>query len=154
MPSSEVKSSAIAKHWMEWSDILRKDSHTPGNTTELRLCRLFKTTYAIQPNLVIVANSQLRESLCKFRIGGHQLKIETGRYQRPVPPPIERLCKETEMANSLSLRVFYQTFSCRGKVHQEPLQKFPSLAWAVYSYSMKILGYNCYISQETISGAN
>ena len=88
-----MKSSAIAQHQTEWSDILWKDSHTPGNTTELRLYRLVKTTYAIQPYLVIVANSQLRKSLCKFRIGCHQLKIEKGRYQHPVPPPTERLCK-------------------------------------------------------------
>ena len=71
------KSSAIAKHLTEWSDILWKDTHTPGNTTKLRLYRLFETTYAIEPYLVIVANSQLRKSLCKFRIGCHQLKIET-----------------------------------------------------------------------------
>jgi len=45
------------------------------------------------------------------------------------------------------LRVFYQTFSCKGRVHQEPLQKLPSLAWAVYS--MKILGYNCYFNIYT-----
>ena len=90
-----VKSSAIAKHLTEWSDILWKDSHTPGNTTKLRLYRLFKTTYAIEPYLVIVANSQLRKSLCKFRIGCHQLKIETGTWipTPPVPPPTERFCK-------------------------------------------------------------
>jgi len=80
-----MKSSAIAKHRTEWLDILWKDSHTPGNTTKLRLYWLFKTTYAIQPYLVIVANSQLRKSLCKFRIGCHQLKIETETriYQSP-----------------------------------------------------------------------
>jgi len=72
-------------------------------TTKLRLCRLFKTMYAIEPFLDIMANSQPRKSLCKFRIGCHQLKLETnleldvinsGRFQRPVPPPTERLCKQ------------------------------------------------------------
>jgi len=61
-----VKSSAIAKHRTEWSDILWKDSHTPfpaGNTTKLRLYQLFKTTFAIEPYLDIMANSQLRKSL-------------------------------------------------------------------------------------------
>ena len=73
-----VKSSAIAKHLTEWSDILWKDSHTPGNTTKLRLYRLFKTTYAIKPYLVIMANSQLRKSLHKFRIGCYQQKLKQG----------------------------------------------------------------------------
>ena len=61
------------------------------------------TTYAIEPFLDIMANSQPRKSPCKFSIGCHQLKIETilelhvinsGRYQCPVPPSTERLCKQ------------------------------------------------------------
>jgi len=91
-PSSKVI--CHSKHLTEWSDILWKDSHTPGNTTKLRLYRLFKTKYAIEPYLDLIANSQPRKSLCKFRIGCHQLKIERGRYKHPVPPPIERLCKQ------------------------------------------------------------
>jgi len=72
-----VKSSAIANHLTEWSVILWKDSHTPGNTTKLRLYLLFRTTYVINPYLVIMASSQLRKSLCKFKIDCLQLKIET-----------------------------------------------------------------------------
>ena len=70
-----VKSSAIAKHLTEWSDILWKDSHTPGNTTKLRLYQLFKTTYVIDPYLVIMVNSQLRKDIhvlltiyCELRV--------------------------------------------------------------------------------------
>jgi len=97
-----MKSSAIAKHRTEWPDILWKDSHTPGNTTKLRLYWLFKTTYAIQPYLVIVANSQLRKSLCKFRIGCHQLKIET-ETRIPIPQCHHQL---KDSANSAQLTVW------------------------------------------------
>jgi len=40
------------------------------------------------------------------------------------------MSKQTDMANSMPTEglIFYQTFSCGGKVHQQPLQKLPSLA--------------------------
>ena len=70
-----VKSSAIAKYLTKGSDILWKDSHTPGNTTKLRLYQLFKTTYVIDPYLVIMVNSQLRKDIhvlltiyCELRV--------------------------------------------------------------------------------------
>jgi len=75
---------------MEWSEYTTEGQPYTREYNKLRLYRLFKTTYTIEPYLVIMENSQLRKSLCRFRIGCYQQKIETGRYQHPAPPLTER----------------------------------------------------------------
>ena len=60
-----------------------EDSHTPGNTTKVRLYRLFKTTYAIEPYLFILANSHLRKSLCKL----WNWMPSTENWNREIPTP-------------------------------------------------------------------
>ena len=37
-----------------------------------------------------------RKALAKFRIGVLQIRIETGRYERPKKSPLERICKQCD----------------------------------------------------------
>jgi len=82
-----VKSSAIAKHLTEWSGILWKTSIAQGIQQRLHtqlspICSSWQTV--------------TWENHCEnFGIGCHQLKIETGRYQRPVPPPTANIAQLT-----------------------------------------------------------
>ena len=89
-----VKSALTEQHLIKWTDTLWKDSNNPANSTKLRLYRLFKTSFRCEPYLSTMPSSHLRKALCRFRIGCHPLRIETARYQRPVPPPFERLCEQ------------------------------------------------------------
>ena len=88
-----AQSAITTKLLKEWSDTLWKDSYNPSHTTKLRLYRLYKTSYSCEPYLMSIMNAQLRKTLCRFRTGCYPLRIETGRYQRPVPPPSAHTCE-------------------------------------------------------------
>ena len=38
-----------------------------------------------------------RKALAKFRLGVLQIRIETGRYERPKKGPLERICKQCNL---------------------------------------------------------
>ena len=61
---------------------------------KLRLYKTFKGSFKVEPYIDRVPNRNQRCSLTRMRISAHNLRIETGRYSRPNPTPInERTCK-------------------------------------------------------------
>ena len=76
-----VKSSAIAKHYNRVVCYPMERQPYPNKYNKVETLH---PTYSIKPYLVIMANIQMWEPLCKIRIGCYQLKFETGRYQSPI----------------------------------------------------------------------
>ena len=79
----QIKAGLLA----EWQCTLWKDREDPGCSTKLRLYRLYKQRYAMEPYLDIIVSQHQRKTLVRFRTSSHQLEIEAGRYHRPQTPP-------------------------------------------------------------------
>ena len=61
---------------------------------KLRFYKGFKGSFTKEPYLNLVNNRNQRAWLTRMRISSHHLRIETGRWGKPKPTPIEdRLCK-------------------------------------------------------------
>ena len=66
-----------------WSDILR-------TSQKLSFYCTIKDDYSPSPYLVLSRKSPSRKALVRFRMSSHQLRIETGRYEKI--PRDERIC--------------------------------------------------------------
>ena len=74
-----------------WKEELFRDTRKNVNQkNKLRTFRLFKNNFKFETYLSIGSFAQ-RISLCKFRIGDHQLEIELGRHKHQ--SECERICK-------------------------------------------------------------
>ena len=69
-------------------------SHT-GN--KLRTYAKIKTDYKLEKYLTVDLSQNMMREIARLRTSTHKLAIETGRYQRPVVPSNERLCKICNM---------------------------------------------------------
>ena len=58
----------------------------------LRMYKLIKTDFSMEPYLNLIKEAKYRRSLTKLRLSSHNLEIERGRHTKPVTPAIERLC--------------------------------------------------------------
>jgi hypothetical protein len=58
----------------------------------LRVYRLFKSDYRMEPYLIDISDSKVRRSLSRLRLSSHNLHVETGRHCRPKTPLEQRLC--------------------------------------------------------------
>ena len=78
----------------DWRASLGNDLHRRhGGRNKFRTYRRFKHRFEWKPYLTYVKSPSLRTALCRFRISGHLLDIERGRYQRPKPKPThQRYC--------------------------------------------------------------
>ena len=64
-----------------------------GDHNKLRFYKLFKGCFKREPYLDLVTNRNQRASLTRLRVSSHQLRIETWRYTRPSPTPVnDQLC--------------------------------------------------------------
>ena len=62
------------------------------NTNKLRFYSFLKGSFTREPYIDLVKNRSQREWLTRLRISAHHLKIETGRWTRPVTPLQNRIC--------------------------------------------------------------
>ena len=60
---------------------------------KLRTYAKLKTDYELEENLTRDLSPNMMHEIARLRTSTHKLVIETGRYQRPVVPSNERLCK-------------------------------------------------------------
>jgi len=92
-----VKSSVIAKHLTEWSGISQGIQQSWDSTGCSRLHTQLVQDYIRNWALFVTSWQTVTwENHCEsFGIGCHQLKIETGRYPRPVPPPTAKIAQLT-----------------------------------------------------------
>ena len=59
---------------------------------KLRLYKLFKGSFGQEPYVTNIKNRNQRAWLSRYRTSAHSLRIELGRYTRPVTPLSERKC--------------------------------------------------------------
>ena len=81
-----IKSIVKNKFISDWLTKINDHSMYPG----LRLYKMFKHEFKIEPYLQNIKNVQLRKSFTRFRCSSHFLEIERGRYVGKLEN--ERLC--------------------------------------------------------------
>ena len=60
---------------------------------KLRTYKTFKTSYCIEPYLLLNLPKKTYSNIARFRVSSHNLKIETGRHESPKIPLHERICE-------------------------------------------------------------
>ena len=86
---------------------------------KLRTYLKLKCNFGFENYLHILSDFNQRKSFTKFRISNHKLKIETGRYSKPITPLENRICEkcfsdEIESEEHLLLKCsFYYTSRCK-----------------------------------------
>jgi ribosomal protein L32 len=81
----------------QWKGILNKNdnSSSVSQGNKLSTYRDFKEDFELERYLLNIKNKQVRSTLTQLRISAHTLKIEMGRYHKPVKIPVElRLCEK------------------------------------------------------------
>ena len=58
----------------------------------LRMYKLIKADFSMEPYLNLIKEAKYRRSLTKLRLSSHNLGIERGMHTEPVTPAVERLC--------------------------------------------------------------
>jgi hypothetical protein len=76
-----------------WKLVLNKSSTQVG---KLSTYRQVKTNFTCEDYISVVKNTNHRRALTALRISSHQLRIERGRYNRPVTPRNLRICQHCE----------------------------------------------------------
>ena len=61
---------------------------------KLRIYKLFKTEFRTELYLYSDLPKKLINVIARFRVSSHNLRIETGRYEKPKLPESERLCEK------------------------------------------------------------
>ena len=93
--SSSFKSNFEKLYSSNWESYIKK-CHSEG---KLRVYSQFKKVFSLE-NYILQFPSHFRRNFTKLRISAHNLAIETGRYTKPAPTPIEKRlcfhCKEFE----------------------------------------------------------
>ena len=59
---------------------------------KLRFYKQLKGSFKIEPYIENIQNRSQRAWLSRYRVSAHKLRIETGRYTRPVTPVCDRAC--------------------------------------------------------------
>ena len=59
---------------------------------KLRTFKLFKEEYKLENYLTVIKDKRYQTALIRFRISSHNLRIETGRYDKPKTPAQNRKC--------------------------------------------------------------
>jgi hypothetical protein len=77
----------------EQSKILSGINDSTANP-KLRSYKLFKTTYCVEPYLMINLPKKSYCNIARFRVSSHNLRIETGRHENPKIPVEERICNK------------------------------------------------------------
>ena len=80
------------KHVSYWNQTLQQSQ-------KLSFCCTIKDDYSPSPYLVLTRKNPSRKALVKFRISSHQLRIETGRYEKI--PRNERICSFCTRVNKI-----------------------------------------------------
>ena len=83
----------FVKKWYEelWNDNRRLRENKPGTD------RTFKINFGCEDYLSVVKTRKHRVALSKLRMSCNSLRIETGRYERPLIPLDQRICFNCEV---------------------------------------------------------
>ena len=86
------------------------------NHNKLRFYNQIKGSFKIEPYIQKIKNRNQRQWLTRFRTSAHTLRIESGRYTRPVTPITERkctYCKDDEIDDERHFVLFCKTFNIK-----------------------------------------
>ena len=101
------------------------------NNSSLRLYKLFKNDFVLEPYLECVTNDKHRFCLTKFRCSSHFLEIERARHQQNIKPIWERVCHHCKFAvdDELHLLLFCKVnIEARNKFMTSIASLIPNLA--------------------------
>lgn len=85
---TKIKESIYSKFMQETMTAINDSTQNP----KLRTFKTFKEHYKLEQYLCRPDNLNHTLALLRFRISSHNLRIETGRYTRPITPADQRLC--------------------------------------------------------------
>jgi hypothetical protein len=68
-----------------------------ATSSKLGLLKVIKRSHVLEPYLSLLPH-KVRVALTKLRVSGHKLRVETGRYSRPVIPRDQRICVRCDSA--------------------------------------------------------
>ena len=90
-PTTLVSKVKIALYDQEQVKIFSEINDSDSNP-KLRTYKLFKLSYCLEPYLNSTLSRKTFTNLARFRLSSHNLKIETGRHEKPKVPPENRIC--------------------------------------------------------------
>ena len=91
---SDLKNSLYNQYIIDW----KISVNTNLNDSKLRTFVKFKRSFELENYLLTLKNFSKRSTLTRLRISAHDLRIETGRYNKPLKiPASERLCQHCEL---------------------------------------------------------
>ena len=90
---------------------------------KLRTYKLFKTSYSIEPYLLINLPKKTINNIARFRLSSHNLKIETGRHQTPKVPVENRICDKCTSSEVEDEIHFIVTCSSNKSLRDQLFQK-------------------------------
>ena len=76
----------------QWHNALTK-TNQDGTGNKLRTYNKFKSSFIKEAYLCQIRDYIARKNITRFRISAHHLRIETGRYTRPVTLLQDRVCR-------------------------------------------------------------
>jgi hypothetical protein len=81
---------------IEIQEILSKINDSTDNP-KLRTYKIFKQDYRIEPYLIADINKKMMNNIARFRTSSHNLRIETGRHDRPIVAAEHRFCERCNL---------------------------------------------------------
>ena len=73
-----------------------KEINDTVNQPKLRTYKNFKTTYCLEPYLIMNLPKKTYVNIARFRVSSHNLRIETGRHETPKLPLTDRICPKCD----------------------------------------------------------
>jgi hypothetical protein len=80
----------------EIKDTLSKINNSVDNP-KLRTYKIFKQDYRLEPYLIVDINKKMMKNIARFRTSSHNLRIETGRHDRPIVAAENRFCEKCNL---------------------------------------------------------
>ena len=94
---------------------------------KLRFYNKFKGSFRIEPYILKIRNKNQRQWLTRFRTSAHTLRIESGRYTRPVTPITERkcmYCDDDKIDDVKHFTLFCKTFNIKRQCFMSRMRIF------------------------------
>ena len=83
--------------YQKYQDDIITEINDSGKQPKLRTYKLIKTDLRIEPYLLLNANRKIYTKIARFRTSSHNLRIETGRHEKPKLPVENRICNKCNL---------------------------------------------------------
>ena len=106
----------IVRKFME---TLKTQINDSAKKPKLRTYKLFKSAFCVEPYL-LCRGSHLVTAMARLRMSSHDLRIERGRYDKPITPSHKRTCRRCNIAEVDDEKHFILS-CCNFTLHRESL---------------------------------